>query len=159
MDVPWSRRVGTVSRCGRARSHTPPATITHTTEGRRFTNAALIPASLTPSRVRGRAPRRSRAVFQTRDCPDFQPLQFYTLQKREYTCYRFCEENYKSCSVFLAVSSKKEFQGIRFSIQIRWVRSPDYNRFFRDSIPSITMLRSKSFIHKSIEEIVIQNRF
>lgn len=39
---PWSRRMGTVSRCGRARSHPPPATVTHTTEVYRFMDAALI---------------------------------------------------------------------------------------------------------------------
>lgn len=39
---PWSRRMGTVSRCGRARSHPTPATVTHTTEMYRFMDAALI---------------------------------------------------------------------------------------------------------------------
>lgn len=42
---PWSRRVGTVSRCGRARSHPPPGTVTHTTEGNRFTDGDFIPRS------------------------------------------------------------------------------------------------------------------
>lgn len=82
---PWLRRVGTVSRCGRAWSHPPPETVTHTTEPRRLTDAALIVHQWRHSSLRCRYAATLNIIFSSFDT--FAKMYLSLDQMDEKNCY------------------------------------------------------------------------